>query len=473
MAQIPLLSVAAANGTYAAGLVLTGAGVDPSGAVDSTVAIQAWLTSLVSTGKVGMVPPGTYLYSALTATGSFTMRGMGQAEGYTGGVNGDASLPGPKFRSNATSGDALLVSAPSGVRVHVRISDVNFVGNFAATSGTGVRFLAEATTSAIILDLERCNFLSAKDDNLVLEGNIFESRLAFIQCNQSVSGRGLVAKASASGALPGEMALTRITCDLNATIGCELSGGGSFNFTQLTCSSNGQEGFKATGVRLSIAGLQLEVNGPTYATLNACRAFQITNILCNFTGKPTSKGIDLIGVLAGTLAGFFTNSTAGNLDWTADANCQSLTVRDYFGGGFTLRYTDLGYYTKIINASHEYTPHYRTFVATSFAVTGAYTPDARAIELVIATVTAAAVAVTFNNPTLRSASVTQTGCLLEIDIRNTSGAAMGAIAFGGSYELAGGTAVTAPATGKRRRIEFSFDDTTGKWSERWRSTADV
>lgn len=67
----------------------------------------------------------------------------------------------------------------------------------------------------------------------------------------------------------------------------------------------------------------------------------------------------------------------------------------------------------------------------------------------------------------------QTGQRLEVDIRNASGGAMSAISFDTHYKLAGGTALTAPANGYRRKIMFECDDSTTRWCECWRSSADT
>ncbi len=52
---------------------------------------------------------------------------------------------------------------------------------------------------------------------------------------------------------------------------------------------------------------------------------------------------------------------------------------------------------------------------------------------------------------------------------NTSGGAMGAATFNGTFHLAG--AFTAPATANRRRYEFEYNGSF--WEETFRSPADI
>jgi len=63
------------------------------------------------------------------------------------------------------------------------------------------------------------------------------------------------------------------------------------------------------------------------------------------------------------------------------------------------------------------------------------------------------------------------GTIITIQIKNTSGGALGAITFGAGYKLAG--AFTAPATGNNRSITFYDDNVTGVWYEISRTGADT
>lgn len=103
-------------------------------------------------------------------------------------------------------------------------------------------------------------------------------------------------------------------------------------------------------------------------------------------------------------------------------------------------------------------------VNNRFAITysASMTPDMRAKHQVI--VVTNGTAFTINNPT---SSVT--GMELVLEIRNTSGGAMGAITWGGNFKMAG--AFTNPANGQRRTISFVY--TGAHWLELHRAAADI
>lgn len=62
-----------------------------------------------------------------------------------------------------------------------------------------------------------------------------------------------------------------------------------------------------------------------------------------------------------------------------------------------------------------------------------------------------------------------TGEVMDLQIRNASGGALGAATFNAVFKL--GAAWTNPANGFSRSIQFRFDGTN--WVERYRSAADV
>jgi hypothetical protein len=66
----------------------------------------------------------------------------------------------------------------------------------------------------------------------------------------------------------------------------------------------------------------------------------------------------------------------------------------------------------------------------------------------------------------------QAGQIITIQIKNSSGGAMGAITWSSSFRLAGGT-FTNPANGYLRSITFALDSTGSLWYEISRTTADV
>lgn len=71
--------------------------------------------------------------------------------------------------------------------------------------------------------------------------------------------------------------------------------------------------------------------------------------------------------------------------------------------------------------------------------------------------------------TIGSPTTLLAGMEITIVVKNTSGGSLGAITWGGTYNLAG--AFTAPATGFKRSVTFWCDGT--EWFEKCRSSADV
>lgn len=464
-------------GTYVSAIIGPVASGDTTGATD-TPALQTWLNSCVAQNKLGVLPPGHYYDTGLTINGSVRLLGLGVAEAYTGGVNGDTALAGPKIQHVATSGDHLLVTPPSSTtRGHFIHDGITWIGNAAApgaTGGGGVRLLANATTSAILADLDRSNFIGAYGDCLTLEGNVFETRFGSVQCNQSSHGYGLTIKASVGGGAPGEIWLERVTCDLNALDGANFSGGGQISFGQLSCSNNTGKGFTASGIGLFGVLLVLESNaGGTFAALSNMTAPRILGVNINYGTYTTATGIALASVLWGEIGSLTTNSGAGNLDWTTDGGCQGCSFPAYTGGGFTDRYTDGGYWTVVRRGGEMFTPRALSTATATLSGTGSVTPDSTKVEELFVTVTGAGANLTVNAPVMTIAGSSQTGNRLTIDVRNNSGGAMGTIAFNAVFALAGGTALTAPANGKRRKITFEWDNATSTWVEMYRSTADT
>lgn len=97
------------------------------------------------------------------------------------------------------------------------------------------------------------------------------------------------------------------------------------------------------------------------------------------------------------------------------------------------------------------------------------TPDCRKGNIFQITATNST-AFTINAPT-GDATNGDDGTYVTIQIKNTSGGALGAITFGTGYKLAG--AFTAPATGNSRSITFYNDTVSSAWYEVSRTSADV
>lgn len=165
--------------------VMVGAGIDPTGATDSTSAMQAKIDS-APPGTLVAIPGGTFKFSTLTVADGKNLSGGGWlSDAYIEGAFGDAGyatadFAGTVLRSTATSGNAitfdglhlgpeggtlgefLLIGPGSGTSVGIQIgSAVNSVLSFHTRNvrvynfATGVK-MENVTTSTLDLSVKGC-----------------------------------------------------------------------------------------------------------------------------------------------------------------------------------------------------------------------------------------------------------------------------------------------------------------------------
>lgn len=438
-------------------------GAKGDGIADDSAALQAAINAAANASDL-VLPYGDYLCKTpLTLTDKslriISTGGVGSR--FRGGVNGDTNNTGAQIRYGGTSGNLWTVTANAGVKVKFESLGVAYVGNAdvaGATTGGGLYFKAANTTGSIHLEIDRINLTKAKGDGITLEGNVFEGGIS-----GSVSQCGSIGfKAYGSGGgIPGEFSFRGFSA-FSCNVGVDLSGGGSFVYSRLSCTANTTYGLKADGVHLTGTSLSLEANGPTFALIQNCFKPQIAGLGINFNTAPTSTGISFVSVVGGTVSGFFTNSGAGNTDFTLDSGTQRLTIADFYPGSGA--YTDSGY-GNVIRRGQE--------LLTSFVLpyeTPAYSAsvpiNGKQFNIHKITVTDG-VGFTVGAPTIGVGYVA--GTTMVVDVLNSSGGALGTVAWHASYKLAG--AWVSPANTKRRTISFYYDGSA--WVETSRAAADI
>lgn len=179
-------TAAALRDRFAMGVVVAGAGIDPTGAADSTTAIQAKIDAATAYGAPLYLPEGTYRVGTLVYRNSLTLRGAGKDKtilkklttvsagilSATPGVIGsggepiqdlvleDLTLDGDQLNSTAGTAAEGLLRAYSAARVAcVRVRFRNSVGY--GVGFQGVPNDADANKRGPVTDIyfESCDFL--------------------------------------------------------------------------------------------------------------------------------------------------------------------------------------------------------------------------------------------------------------------------------------------------------------------------
>jgi hypothetical protein len=162
------LDAATAAAIYASATVMVGAGIDPTGATDSTSAMQAKINS-APPGTPVVIPEGIYTFSTLTVTdGKYLSGGGWWSEGNWGtggGIYGDSlwatsDSRGTVLRSTATSGIALRYE--DGVHQCPYGGGLGGFVLIGPGSGTAVGIQIGSSTTAVqglsIRNVKVCNF---------------------------------------------------------------------------------------------------------------------------------------------------------------------------------------------------------------------------------------------------------------------------------------------------------------------------
>lgn len=130
--------------------LMTGPGIDPTGATDSSAAIQAKLDALSSAGGDAYFPPGTYRADGLSVTKPVTFRGAGHH---------GAALTDIPTRIVTNSGTASLFTLNAAGVSFCDMAIVNDKTGAAPTAGVGVK-----ATSAYFLNMTRCSVIGFYDN---------------------------------------------------------------------------------------------------------------------------------------------------------------------------------------------------------------------------------------------------------------------------------------------------------------------
>ena len=138
--------------TYVPGVMLVGAGIDPTGVTDSTAAVQAIITA--NPGRVLNLPAGVYQITSLTLTKGQHLKGAGYQDwrdrttwfGYAAWLN-NANFHGTVIRSTATTGVAITI-ADTEVGTG-SLSDFILIGPGSGTS-TGIQIGGTVVTGSVV-----------------------------------------------------------------------------------------------------------------------------------------------------------------------------------------------------------------------------------------------------------------------------------------------------------------------------------
>jgi hypothetical protein len=456
-------------------------GADATGVVDSYLAVQAAITAAFSIpGGEVVFPSGNYRISQPLqlpdSAGTISLKGLGRPKSFTGGVTGDpTAVQGAQLTYTGANGDLFTSTLTGGdQRQYITIESLTFQGNSAGATGSCIRFNCALATSAMLVCYRDVTCNGAAEHGIFHNGNVFECQLINVRISQNAN-RGFLAQANGSG-IPGE---TRFYgCSFNANLlGIDLSGGGRFSYFGLTCSNNTIYGFKASGVSVVGTDLQLEANGPIDGDqmyLTSLQSSSFTGILITTISNGTGNGIYTDGTsFMLRFHGVNTNSSvtgAGYYDINFSDSTSRCEITGYVSNDFINRiFLGVGGGHVVHNANAWASGQSHSQQTISLA-SGNATPNAILYDDILVTVTGAAT-ITVTNPTMSSDGLSyHAGQILVFEFYNNSGGSIG-INFGGFYALAG--AITPPANGKRRTIQFHWNANANLWVELSRSAADI
>lgn len=290
-----------ATGTYS----VLAFGADPTGATDSTAAIQEAIdAAAASGGAIVYIPPGTYSVTGITLASRVSVVGAGM---------------GVTIIDLAASSDAPVLFGTSVTDLVVR--DLSVYGNKSAqTAGTsgarGVYFLDECER----VNLERVEVVGALD-----HGIFFSGGGASYKCGRGgavhgcrVYNCGTAAHSAAGGAggtgiLPGYA-----TCSQCHSGGNQLNGykGGQGQFAQCIAEDNVGGGFEtgfATPEVVDATFLGCHAIGGNGGFRHQGQGDNIVMVGCSASGTATSGCTFLNGVRNASLDGcrFYNNGTSG------------------------------------------------------------------------------------------------------------------------------------------------------------------
>jgi len=160
-------------------------GADPTGAADSTAAIQAAWDS----GLPAYHPPGKYLITSPLQWSS----GLVALGAFAGTYPGEDTIPGVTYFTRAAHTNTDVIQVPDGTN-YGRISDIAIDGNKNNnTSGIGMNIEDGASGQETQIIIERCFFHDNPNSNLYLGNNRRANKVQYGVFNYSGAGDGITA----------------------------------------------------------------------------------------------------------------------------------------------------------------------------------------------------------------------------------------------------------------------------------------
>lgn len=430
------------------------------GVTNDTAAIQAAIDAAALTTdseKALIFPQGDYRVTTLTMTSlrQCTIVCLG-AVFITGTSNSSTSI---------ITMDGVELDSVKGIQM---------VGTMALqTTGSGYSYGLYArwlVNSVINMSISGAFSVAAADFD-----TCFDNDFQWLYCTNSTSGKHMIK----CGSNNVNVNRWRIRCagtgSANTQIGMELNGNGNFITGDISGCGTGLKLTASRGTTFSGMYFETCLAPITCSGVNRGNTFiggyiEVLNgsTAMNFSGG-SMQGINLIGVYFNGAVGTTTAINLGTSSYGVNLiGCDMNAIDTEFTG--TLRGTNAGVNAQLIGGIRQYFNGSQLFLGgtaqtvVNQSVTGASTVaiDASAGDEQYLTVSTGS-AFTIGAPTN-----TTTGQLLTINIRNTSGGALGTITWNAVFKLA---TWTSPATGNSRSIVFRFDGTN--WVERFRTPGDV
>jgi hypothetical protein len=262
--------------------VLSGPGIDPTGATDSTAALQTKINA--NPGQILLLPPGVFAFSSLTLGGGQQLVGSGWRDLRdatstfgTAGWSTAGTFAGTVLRSTATTGVAITVVDSGGRTSQGGVSEFVLIG---PGSGTAVGLQMGTGTTALVGGIVR-NVQVANFATGVLLVNAEEGSFYNLSAHGCTLGVELSTATNNNGFYGLDLQRCGDGLHIDAGAGCLCNA-----FYSPIAQSNTGNGFVLNGNHNVILNPYLEANGTTGVTVNGGRG---NTIVSPVTATATDK----------------------------------------------------------------------------------------------------------------------------------------------------------------------------------------
>lgn len=447
---------------------------------ESTTAIQSAIDdAFAHPGGTVYIPPFEYLVSSAlnlpsTTSGTIRILGGGRPRSFGGGNSGEPTArQGSTIRTTSTTASVFKFELTSG-RQLITLENLAIEGKFDGTTGHGLHFSVPNSSGAMIVTLKSVYVHEAKQHGIFLDGNVFECQFFDTRSNHN-GGAGLKAAAN-NGGLPGEV--RTFGCGFNDNdIGIDVGGGGWFSFFGTTASYNTQEGLKATGVGLLVAGIHMEADGTlsgNQCTITDCWQPILMQVLTGAGSGATGIGISFVNSHMAIVRGLFTGSSAAESSYRdlSFVGSQNGSVEGYVPVDLVYRIAYGGSGSNsgglaVHNGNLWLSSQNHSMLEVSSSSTGEDDYDLTKYDSFVSKRTASGITRTIRFPTIWQDNIRK-GQRVTVHVYNASAGAT-TTSWNSFWGLAGSW--TDPAAGKIRTITFEYNGYT--FAEIARSAADI